>query len=150
MTVSKDTADPLYFYTKSMEFWGLSNFSPPGFELDGKYWPTVEHFYQAQKFVNAEFKERVRLSDSPKDARTLGQSRRERIIDDWDIQRNVVMLKALREKFKNPTAKKLLESTGDRALIEASPYDHYWGCGQDGTGENWLGKLLEQIREEGR
>jgi N-glycosidase YbiA len=53
-------AEPLYFYTKTMPFWGLSNFAPPGFENDGIFWPTVEHFFQAQKFESFEIRDRIR------------------------------------------------------------------------------------------
>jgi len=46
--------DTIFFYTKTMPFWGLSNFSPPGIKVKGIFWPTVEHFFQAQKFSDPE------------------------------------------------------------------------------------------------
>ena len=141
-------SEPLYFYSKAMPFWGLSNFSPPGFEADGVFWPTVEHYFQAQKFAVQEARERIRRAASPKEARTLGQSRSHPIRADWDEVRELVMLKALRLKFSVATAKALLLSTSDRELIESSPYDHFWGSGQDGTGKNRLGQLLMQVRRE--
>lgn len=141
-------SDPLYFYTKAMPFWGLSNFSPPGVDEDGIYWPTVEHYFQAQKFSDSIIREKIRKAISPKDARVLGQSREYIIRSDWDAVREQVMLHALRLKFQNSQAKALLLSTGNRPLVEASPYDYYWAAGQDGTGLNRLGRLLEQVRTE--
>jgi N-glycosidase YbiA len=140
--------EPLYFYTRSMPFWGLSNFAPPGIEVDGVYWETIEHFFQAQKFADPELRERIRRAATPKDARELGQSRRFPLRADWDVVREEVMLIAMRLKFKVPSARELLQSTGERELIESSPYDYYWACGKDGTGLNRLGHLLMQVRSE--
>lgn len=140
--------EPLYFYTKGMPYWGLSNFSPPGFEADGFFWPTVEHYFQAQKFESPEMQQKIQRAATPKDARTLGQNRSIPIRSDWDTARDAVMLKALRLKFACPPARELLLSTEDRMLVESSPYDHYWAAGHDGTGQNKLGHLLMQVRTE--
>ena len=43
----------IYFYTTIGEYGFLSNFSRHGFGLGGKYWPTVEHYFQAMKFEHA-------------------------------------------------------------------------------------------------
>ncbi len=141
-------SEPLYFYTKTMPFWGLSNFSPPGVELEGFYWPTVEHFFQAQKFIEPEAQELIRKAATPKEARSLGQSRKFKLRPSWDAIREEVMLKALRIKFKNPAVRDLLLSTGTRMLVESSPFDYFWAAGQDGSGQNRLGHLLMQVRSE--
>lgn len=140
--------EPLYFYTKTMPFWGLSNFAPPGVEIDGIYWPTVEHFFQARKFAEPEIRERIRRAATPKDARSLGQNRAFSLHPDWDSIREKVMLQALRVKFRTPAARELLLSTGNRMLVESSPFDYFWAAGQDGTGQNKLGHLLVQVRLE--
>ena len=131
-----------------MPFWGLSNFAPPGIQEHGVYWPTVEHYFQAQKFAEPAARERIRKAGTPKEARTLGQGREYKIRSDWDAVREQVMLQALRLKFKSTDAKTLLLSTEDRVLVEASPFDYYWAAGQDGTGLNRLGHLLMQVRSE--
>lgn len=144
------SAEPVYFYTRSMPFFELSNFCPPGLEEHGVYWPTVEHYFQAQKFSDAAFRERIRRAASPKDAREFGRSRAYPIRQDWDNVREQVMLFALRQKFSKGHVLQVLLSTGERPLIEASPLDYFWGAGQDGTGLNRLGLLLEQVRAEAR
>lgn len=141
-------SEPLYFYTKTMPYWGLSNFSPPGFEAEGVFWPTVEHYFQAQKFESPTIRERIRRAATPKEARLLGQSREFKIRPDWEGVRDDIMLRALRHKFAVPSARALLSETSDRPLIESSPYDHYWGAGQDGSGLNRLGQLLMKVRSE--
>jgi ribA/ribD-fused uncharacterized protein len=140
--------EPLYFYTKTMPFWGLSNFSPPGVELNGIYWPTVEHFFQAQKFAEPEAQQRIRQAATPKEARSLGQSRTFELRSDWNEVREEVMLRGLRLKFRNAAARELLLSTGNRMLVESSPFDYFWAAGQDGSGQNRLGHLLVQVRGE--
>lgn len=133
-----------------MPFWGLPNFAPPGVEAEGAYWPTVEHYFQAQKFESAEMREKVRRAQTPKEARSIGQSREHRIRSDWDEVREKVMLRALLLKFRHTDARALFLSTGDRALVEASPFDYFWACGQDGSGQNRLGHLLVKVREHMR
>ena len=143
-----DCTGPIYFYTRTMPYWGLSNFSRPGFEADGLYWPTVEHYFQAQKFQDPATRERIRKAATPKIARELGQSRSVPLRAGWDDLRDQVMLTALRLKFRHPAARELLLSTGERQLVEASPHDHYWAAGQGGCGLNRLGQLLMQVRSE--
>ena len=142
------STDIIYFYTRTMPYWGLSNFSPPGFEADGVYWATVEHYFQAHKFQDSAARERIRRAATPKIARELGQSRSTPLRPGWDDLRDQVMLTALRLKFRQSAARDLLLSTDDRQLVEASPYDYYWAAGEDGSGLNRLGHLHMQVRSE--
>ena len=144
-------AKPIYFYSKTNEWFELSNFYPQGFEEDGLYWPTVEHYFQAQKFAGqdyADYRERIRTSVSPQHAKTLGRTQKVPIRADWDEVRDSVMLYALRRKFAQPKLKEVLLATKNRELIENSPFDTYWGIGRSGAGKNRLGVLLMQVRSE--
>ena len=139
---------PIYFYGKTDEFYEFSNFSPHGFETDEGYWPTVEHYFQAQKFSgdeNLEYRERVRCARRPKDAKDLGQSRKIPLRANWNEVKEDVMIFGLRKKFER---QELLLSTGERPLVEKSDSDHYWGCGASGSGLNRMGALLEAVRSE--
>jgi len=138
----------IYFFTKNDHYYEFSNFSSHGLEVESHYWPTVEHYFQAQKFINTEQYEKIKKSYSPKQAKELGQSRKVAIRSDWDSVKEGVMLFALREKFSNPKLKALLMKTGKNKLVKNSPYDRYWGCGKDGCGKNRLGMLLMQVRDE--
>ncbi len=62
------------FFHPDEEYGFLSNFSAHGFDLEDRYWPTVEHYYQAQKFLDSELRERILETNSPKRAKRLGWS----------------------------------------------------------------------------
>ena len=145
-------AKPIYFFSKTNEWYELSNFYPSGFTDDvGLYWPTVEHYFQAMKFsgdANKEYRERIRSAHSPKQAKQLGQSRNYPLRQDWEEAKESIMLNALRKKFANPKMRSVLLSTKQRHLYENSPYDKYWGIGKDHKGKNRLGALLMQVRQE--
>ena len=36
--------------------------------------------------------------------------------------------------------------TGDAEIVEDSAFDTFWGVGGDGTGLNWLGRILMETR----
>ena len=142
---------PIRFFSKQERWYEFSNFYPSTFVADGERWPTVEHYFHAQKFPrdeDAAHRRRIREAGSPQQAKALGQSRTATIRPDWDQVRDEVMLGALRLKFADPALRELLLGTGKRELIEASPYDRYWGEGRDGKGKNRMGKLLMQLRDE--
>ena len=136
------------FFSRKAEWAALSNFAPSPFEAGGLRWPTVEHFFQASKFLEAEWREHIRQSPSPQAAKTRGRSRAHPIHADWDTRRIDVMREGLMHKFALPELKALLLSTGTRPLIENSPYDNFWGCGKLGKGQNMLGQLLMALRTQ--
>jgi ribA/ribD-fused uncharacterized protein len=140
---------PIYFYVMREEPYGcFSNFSPHGVEMDGVWWPTVEHYFQAQKFAGTEHAEQVRRARTPKDAASLGRDRSRPLRADWERVKDDVMRRAVLRKFETHAAlRELLLATGDEAIVENAPGDYYWGCGQDGTGRNVLGKILVETRE---
>ncbi len=141
-------AKTIYFFTKEDKYYQLSNFAGFGFELNGYRWRTMEHYFQAMKFVGTEQFEKILNSGSPKQAKALGQSRAIPIRNDWEEVKEEVMLEGLRAKFKDPFLKELLLGTGKRVLVENSPYDKYWGIGPNGKGKNRLGILLMLLRDE--
>ena len=144
-------AKPIYFYSKTTEWSELSNFYPQGFEESGVYWSSVEHYFQAQKFIGSEmteYRERIRAAGSPQHAKSLGRTRKHPIRPDWDDIRDEIMLHALRQKFGHPRLREVLLATKNRVLVENSPFDTYWGIGRNGNGKNRLGVLLMQVRCE--
>jgi ribA/ribD-fused uncharacterized protein len=140
--------EPIGFYSSASAYHELSNFSPHGFSLDGACWPTVEHYFQAQKFPShPDYQERIRLARTPRDAKRLGRSRQVPLRADWEAVKDDVMRQALRAKFlAHPELTALLLATGERELVENAPTDYYWGRGRTGTGKNRLGSLLMELR----
>ncbi|MBD2182760.1 NADAR family protein [Planktothrix sp. FACHB-1355] len=139
----------IYFYSNREEPYGcFSNFSPHGFELDGFYWPTSEHYFQAQKFVGTPYADRIRLVKTPKDAAKMGRDRSFPLRPDWSQVKDDIMRRGVLRKFQTHTdIREVLISTGDELIVENSPIDYYWGCGADGSGKNMLGKILMEVRE---
>lgn len=139
----------IYFYAQTDEFSEFSNFAPYGVEMDGEWWRTVEHYFQAQKFQNPEYQARIRKSSKPKDASSMGRTRDVPLRPDWETAKDEIMYRAVRKKFEtHPEIRQLLLSTGTQDIVENAPMDPYWGCGADGTGLNKLGKILMQVRVE--
>lgn len=129
----------------------MSNFYPAGFVLDEYMWFTNEHFYQAYKFTpGGEKFMAIRNAATPYEAKKLGNDRLgEQIRADWERGKKLeVMRRGLRAKFaQNVDLIRELLATGNAVLVEDAPDDFYWGIG-DGTGQNWLGKLLMELRDE--
>lgn len=117
----------------------LSNF----YEHDG--W-TVEHHYQAAKTDDPWWTARILLAKSPKEAKRLGRQCPIRVT--WEDEKVAVMSALLRIKFSRTVLAEKLLATGDAELVEGNWWgDTFWGVCK-GEGENMLGKLLMQIREE--
>jgi N-glycosidase YbiA len=139
----------ILFYNTKGPYGCLSNFSRHGVELDGIYWPTVEHYFQAQKFPDTEQARLIQRARTPGQAKELGRSRDVPLRSDWEQVKDEIMRKAVLRKFEtHADARAVLLSTGDEELIENAPSDYYWGCGADGSGKNMVGKILMEVRAE--
>lgn len=139
----------VYFYSTRDKYGCFSNFSRHGFELDGKYWKTSEHYFQAMKFEGTKYEDKVREARSPKEAATLGRRRDFPLRKDWESIKDDVMRKAVLKKFQtHDEIRQTLLDTGDEHLVENAPGDYYWGCGKDGTGKNMLGIILMEVRSQ--
>jgi len=142
----------------------LSNFHLCSILYEGITYASTEHAYQAAKcaspFMRLQF-----VGITATEAKRAG--RRVKMRPDWEQVKLGVMLDLLRIKFAvadqvhHATILDALLATGDAELIEGNWWhDQYWGvcnCGRDGTcakkggvGENCLGKLLMQVRDERR
>ena len=139
---------PIYFYsTREVPYGCFSNISAHGFELDGKYWKTSEHYFQAQKFVGTPDEEEVRQAKTPKEAANMGRERHRPLRPDWESVKDDIMRKVVMRKFEtHEEICNILISTGNETLVEKTTGDTYWGCGTDGTGKNMLGIILMEVR----
>lgn len=137
------------FYYEYEDYGYLSNYYLVDISVDGKIWPSTEHYYQANKSIDPEYIEKVRAAETCDDAKALGNSEECVFRPGWLDVKDDVMMTALRAKFtQHDDLKKLLLDTGDAVLMENSQKDYYWGIGADGSGKSMLGKLLMSLREE--
>lgn len=132
------------------EYSTFSNFTPSPIELAGRTWPTVEHYFQAQKFAAPEMAahyDKIWKAETPAAAKRLGGSRQVPIRPDWDEVRDEVMRAALLAKFRTHAPLwALLDATGESPIVERTRHDTYWGVASNGVGLNRLGALLAEVR----
>jgi ribA/ribD-fused uncharacterized protein len=152
----------LYFRRDREQFEFLSHFHPAPILIDGITWPTVEHFYQAQKSTDAAYREAIMEAPTPGKAKRLAsdprappsQSRHSWFMKngatpraDWHDVKLDLMRRADLAKFtQHDRLRRLLMETGDAELMEDSPSEPFWGIGPDGLGSNWAGRVLMEIR----
>lgn len=141
-------AEVVHFNSYSQEWGWLSNFAPsPITDKEGRVYPTAEHAYQAVKCANPAEREAVRTAPTAKVAKQFGKS--VTLIANWEKVKVSRMKSILRCKFKqNEQLRNKLLATGDSTLVHESSWDSYWGNGRDGRGQNVLGQLIMEIREE--
>jgi ribA/ribD-fused uncharacterized protein len=116
-------------------------------EFEGITYPTVEHAYQSAKTTDMNERRRIAGIKEPGEAKKAGRALKYRA--DWDEVKFKVMEECLRYKFtQHPELGEKLLATEDAELIEGNTWgDTIWGV-SNGVGENRLGKLLMQIRQE--
>ena len=135
------------FYSVEGEHGALSNFAPYPITLDGARWPTTEHYFQAQKFDDGAYRAKIRAAKTPAIAARMGRDRSKKLRRDWESVKVGVMRRALEAKLaQHPDIRALLLSTGDAPIVEHTENDDFWGDGGDGSGRNWLGRLLVELR----
>jgi len=141
--------DDIRSYRTANAYGCFSNFAFYAIELDGLEWPTSEHYFQAQKFLDSERRERIRHTPSPMIAARLGRDRKARLRTDWEQVKLDIMRKAVRAKFtQHDDIRRVLLDTGYAIIVEHRANDRFWGDGGGGTGKNWLGRILMEVREE--
>jgi ribA/ribD-fused uncharacterized protein len=154
----------LFFKRDRAAFEFLSNYFDAPVTIDGETWRSVEYYYQAQKSHDPAYRDAIRAATSSDHAKGIGsdptRSRKSRkrswfngrlelLRADWHEVKLAIMERAVRAKFsQNPDLRALLLATGSAEIVEDSTHDPLWGLGRNGQGENRLGRLLMQVREE--
>ena len=142
--------DVIRFYRTGDAFGCFSNFSKHPIDID-VIWPTSEHYFQAQKFLDAAFREAIRQEPSPMVAARMGRNRDWPLRPDWNAVKDDVMRTAIRAKVaQHKDVRETLLSTGDAEIVEHTANDSYWADGGDGSGKNMLGRILMEVRSEVR
>jgi hypothetical protein len=129
------------------EYRFLSNFYPAKVEYDGLEYASTEHAYQAAKTEDPAHRRRIREAQKPGEAKRLGKQGKMRT--DWEQIKIGVMKDLVRQKFsKDKKLKEKLLDTGDAYIEETNTWnDTFWGVCR-GKGQNWLGKIIMEVRDE--
>lgn len=124
----------------------LSNFYPSPIKYRGLTYLNAEAAFQAQK--EACEKDRTQYTTmNPAQAKLVGRNCKLR--KDWEEIKEQTMYEIVKAKFtQDQNLARLLLATGDAYLEEGNWWhDTIWGvC--NGVGQNKLGKILMQVREE--
>ncbi len=137
----------LDFYSTKKPYGEFSNFSGFPVYVDGEWWSTSEHYYQAQKYETEELRNWVQFAPTPMEAANRGRDPKFPKRDDWDQVKNGFMEKVLFDKYhRHDVLRELLLSTGESHIYEHTTNDCYWGDCGDRTGKNHLGLLLMKVR----
>jgi ribA/ribD-fused uncharacterized protein len=146
---SKEKKYVKFYRTDEIPYGCFSNFSKHPIQLEGKTWPTSEHYFQAKKFEGLHYEDEIRLAKTPAIAARMGNTREYVLREDWEIVKEDIMRTALKAKFtQHEDCRQLLLQTQDALLIEHTKNDNYWADGGDGKGKNRLGVLLMELRDE--
>jgi ribA/ribD-fused uncharacterized protein len=154
----KETATHIYF-------WGsyLSNWYKCSFKDDYFTYPSSEAYLMGHKallFNDRDSAEKIVQTNDPKKQKALGRQVKGFNDTLWNQHKFDIMVKGLVLKFgQNECLKRQLVATGDKILVEGSPYDKIWGVGlhyedalildeKTWKGENLLGKDLMEARNQ--
>lgn len=145
------SGEPILFNAAKINtFKELDTRYPVNITIDGKVWPSAEHYYQAMKFPEfPEVQEQIRQAPTATAAQKIGKAKdpSKPIRADWKEKREGILRKALVEKFnQNPALKQILLDTYPKPLIYADANDAFWGYGRTKAGQNRLGRLLMDYR----
>lgn len=143
-----DTDTHVFFYEQ--EFYVLSNFSSFRVNLWGHDFDTSEHAYHWMKFPDRpDIQEKILRARSAHDAFKIAREYGAAVRPDWKLVRVNFMRDIIRAKHdQHEYVRRKLGETGARTLVEDAWRDSFWGWGPDKNGENWLGALWEELREE--
>ena len=132
------------------------------FTIDGFTYKCAEQYMMAQKaklFNDEEIFERILQASTPETMKSLGRQVKNFDYKVWSQYKFGIVVAGNLAKFsQNDDLKAFLLGTGDKILVEASPYDNVWGIHMRGTdprakdpslweGENLLGFALMQVRD---
>lgn len=147
-------------------FWSVPSvfcqWTASSFVIDGVRYNTAEQWMMANKarlFGDIVSLAAIMGTNDPRRQKALGRKVRGYSNIAWRAHRVHVVIKGNMAKFaQNEEMKEQLLATGNRTLVEASPYDRIWGIGlsqsdpraldvRQWQGDNLLGQALMAVRD---
>lgn len=134
-----------------------------GFQHEGVYYRTAEHWMMAEKarlFNDQKSLPLILKASTPLEAKKLGRKVKGFVLETWQAHAYTIVKQGNYHKFsQHPALKNYLLSTAEKVLVEASPYDQIWGIGlvknapqaldpRQWLGTNLLGFALMEVRDE--
>lgn len=153
------TSEYVFFWTGKDVF---SNFYFYQFKYEGRNFHTSEQaimYAKAVLFKDYEIAKKILNENNPNQCKKLGRQVKNFDENVWVKNREVIYKSVLIAKFSQPELKVKLLQTGDKIMVEASPFDKIWGVGlredddkildsKNWKGLNLLGKVLMEVRNK--
>lgn len=151
----------IFFWGEKEIFGFLSNFYPSTFIINEQTFNCSEQHFMKKKQelfdpLNQMLATNIMKETNPKNIKNYGRQVDNFVEQDWDTNKYKFMYDGVFAKFsQNQELKAKLLATGDKFLVEASPYDKIWGIGfnksnaltnKNKWGQNLLGKILVEVR----
>ncbi len=165
-----DSGEPLEY----VFFWGhhskagqttkacFSQWFPCTFEVDGQVYNCAEQYMMAEKarvFDDMAIHAKILGTSDPKGIKALGREVKGFSVKEWAAVSKDIVVKGNLHKFSQKSElHRFLCQTGNKVLVEASPYDTIWGIGMKESesgitnphnwkGYNQLGFALMKVRD---
>ena len=116
-------------------------------------------YFKAELFGDEDSMGKIMRTNDPSLQKKIGRAVANYDEEVWKEKRYNIVFQLLVEKFKqNSDLKSILLNTGDKCIVECSPYDKIWGIGMgvdqypeildksNWKGENLLGEILMNVR----
>jgi hypothetical protein len=154
----RETDTHIFFWKNYLSQWHMRDFRRAGIT-----YCCCEQYMMAEKarlFGDAEALKKIMDSDSPATHKRTGRQVKNYDDEKWcDVSRYTVFIANMAKFLQNEDLKEKLLATGNKIIVEASPYDALWGIGlgpwddkvldkKNWKGKNWLGEELRLVREQ--
>lgn len=139
----------------------FSQWFPADFVVDDVAYNCTEQYMMSEKarvFGDDDIRQKMLASNDPKEIKALGRQVKNFDAEIWNRVAPDIVVKGNLHKFRqNPALCQFLLDTGEKILVEASPYDTIWGIGMQESesgvdnpgnwkGTNFLGFALMEVR----
>ena len=151
-----DDYDLNYEDTDTIAFFSLpyevfNNWSAHKVRIFDQEFQTAEAAFQYTKFKDTAPEVARQILEAPSAWKVfqITNGHREKSAPDWKEIKVGVMEQIIRAKVaQNEDVKQRLLASGNKQIIENSPWDTFWGVGPNGDGQNTLGEIYMKIRSE--
>jgi len=154
----RETSEYIYFYGSFFSQWASYTMI-----IDEIEYNCCEQYMMAEKarlFKDDYALKQIMKTNDPAVQKKWGKKVKNFDREEWEKIAKEVVFKANYAKFtQHKGLKEKLLSTGDKVIVEASPWDCIWGVGlraydrrildpENWRGTNWLGEVIMKVREK--
>lgn len=133
----------------------FSPYTSHAINIDGVIYPTVEHAYQCARYTDKKIIEEIRNATSPVKAWQTSTKYKHLQISEFkdeeykvNVMRNLMKMKIEQHEEVHDA----LKNTGNleivKLIVTYPPGDGFWDIGEDGKGQNMIGKIWMELRKE--